>query len=173
MSSNQPPENPTPPPSPTPLPNEPQTPPPAAGFASSGQPQAPDGPPGAAGYPPAGGGFAPQPPAPKKKAGVAKRLLITLVAAVVAIVVGILVRSGMFDSPAMKVGDCVQEAGEDKVKVVACDSADAQYSVLGIVEKQSQISARMGACKEFPETTSVYWEGRNTSTGTVYCLKKL
>ena len=59
------------------------------------------------------------------------------------------------------------------VKVVACDSADAQYSVLGIVEKQSQISARMGACKAFPETTSVYWQGRDTKSGTVYCLKKL
>lgn len=164
MSANPPPENPTPQPS-----NEPQNPPPAAGFTPAAQPQAPDAP--GAGYPPAGG-FAPQPPPPAKKAGVLKRLLITVGIAIVAIVVGILVRNGVFDSPSMKVGDCVQQVGEDKLKVVACDSADAQYSVLGIIDKQSRISAQMGACKEFPETTSIYWEGRNANSGTVYCLKK-
>jgi hypothetical protein len=146
-------------------PEQPQNPQPAAQAA----PQTP--PP--AGYPPAPGAFAPQPPPPAKKGGVLKRILLTVGVAIVAIVVGILVRSGVFDSPSMKVGDCVQQTGTDSVKVVACDSADAQYKVLGIVEKQSQISARMGACKAFPETTSVYWEGRNNSSGTVYCLQEV
>lgn len=168
MTTNQPPESNVPQ---TPA-GPPQTPPPGADPAfAAGQPQAPDAAPAGA-YPPAAA-FAPQPPPEPKKKSVLKRFLITMVGVVVAIVVGVLVRSGVFDTPAMKVGDCVQQTGADDVKVVDCTSADAQYSVLGIVEKQSQISARMGACKAFPETTSVYWEGRNTGNGTVYCLKKL
>ena len=170
MSTNQPPENDS---NASPGGNHPPAgcnPPQAAPqFAPAGQPQQPP----AAGYPPAAGAFVPQPPPAPKKSGVAKRILFSVVGAIVAIVVGILVRNGIFDSPSMKAGDCVQQTGEDSVKVVACDSADAQYSVLGIVEKQSQISARMGACKAFPETTSVYWQGRDTKSGTVYCLKKL
>ena len=170
MSTNQPPENDS---NASPGGDHPPAggnPPPQAApqFGPPGQPQQPP----AAGYPPAAGAFVPQPPAPKKS-GVAKRILFSVVGAIVAIVVGILVRNGIFDSPSMKAGDCVQQTGEDSVKIVACDSADAQYSVLGIVEKQSQISARMGACKAFPETTSVYWQGRDTKSGTVYCLKKL
>ena len=171
MSTNQPPENDS---NASPGGDHPPAggnPPPQAApqFAPAGQPQQPP----AAGYPPAAGAFVPQPPPAPKKSGVAKRILFSVVGAIVAIVVGILVRNGIFDSPSMKAGDCVQQTGEDSVKVVACDSADAQYSVLGIVEKQSQISARMGACKAFPETTSVYWQGRDTKSGTVYCLKKL
>lgn len=167
MTANQPPENNAPQ---TPA-GPPQTPPPGADPAfAAGRPQAPDvAPPGA--YPPAV--FAPQqPPAPQKKS-VLKRFLVTIVGVIVAIGIGIAVRSGVFDSPSMKAGDCVQQVGEDDVKVVDCGSAEAQYSILGIVEKQSQISARMGACKEFPDTTSVYWEGRNNGNGTVYCMKKL
>lgn len=187
MTTNQPPENPenevpqtpagppqTPPPAAGPI-GQPQTPPPAAGpigpAFSVDQPHLQPDQPQAGGYPPSAFG-APPPPAPKKKS-VLKRSLITIVGVVVAIVVGVLVRSGAFDSPSMKVGDCVQQVGEDDVKVVDCQSTDAQYSILGIVEKQSQISARMGACTDFPDTTSVYWQGRNTNSGTVYCLKRL
>lgn len=169
MTANQPPENDNPQAG-GPEPQAGTNPPPA------GQPPQPQY--GAAGQPPAGypsaeGAFAPQAPPAPKKGGKVKRSLISVGIAIVVIIVGALVRNGVFDSPAMKVGDCVQQTGADSVKVVACDSADAQFSVIGIVEKQSQISARMGACKAFPETTSVYWQGRDTKSGTVYCLKKL
>ena len=166
MTANQPPEDDAPQ---TPA-GTPQAPPPTAGpigpAFGADRPQAqPES------YPPSA--FAAPPPLAPKKTSVRRRWLIIMAAVVVAIVVGILVRSGVFDSPAMKVGDCVTQVEDDNVKVVACGSADAQYTVLGIVEKQSQISARMGACKEFPETTSVYWQGRNNGNGTAYCLKKL
>lgn len=163
MSANQPPENNNQSPAGPPPAAWSQTPPtPAAGF-----------PPAAGGYPPAGGGFAPQPPPPAKKASLLKRILVPVGVAVVAIVIGLLVRSGVFDSPAMKVGDCIQQTGTDSVKIVGCDSADAQFRVLGIVEKQTQFGARLGACKDFPEATSAYWEGRKNSTGTLYCLQKV
>lgn len=108
-----------------------------------------------------------------KQGGTLKRILTSVGIALVVIVVSVLWRSGVFDSPAMKVGDCVQKSGEDSVKVVTCGTADAQYSVLGIVEKQSRYSSQAGACSAWPDTTTVYWEGRNTSSGTVYCLKQL
>lgn len=168
MSANQPPENDVPSPGGDNPPAGSNPPPAAPQFAPAGQPQQPP----AAGYPPAGGAFIPQPPPASKKGGMARRLLFAIGGAIVAIVIGILVRSGVFDSPAMKVGDCVQQISEDSVKVVACDSQDAQFSVLGIVEKQGQVTAQL-ACQAYAETTNIYWEGRNKNTGTVYCLKKL
>ena len=43
------------------------------------------------------------------------------------ITVSILWRTGVFDTPSMKVGDCVQQVGTDDVKVVGCGSAEAQF----------------------------------------------
>lgn len=136
-------------------------------FGPDGQPLPPGG------YPPAAGGFMPVPPEQAKKNSVGKRILFGIIAAVVAIGVSIAIRSFIFDSPKMKAGDCVQREGEDSVKVVTCGTPEAQYSVLGVVEKQSRYSGQAGACNAYPDTTTVYWEGRNNSTGTVYCLKKL
>ena len=102
-----------------------------------------------------------------------KRILTSVGIALVVIVVSVLWRSGVFDSASMKAGDCVQKTGEDSVKVVACGTADAQYTVLGVVEKQSRYSAQAGVCKAWADTTTIYWEGRNNSSGTIYCLKKL
>ena len=137
------------------------------------QPQfGPDGQPLQPGYPPAGGGFAPQVEEPKKASRM-KRILTSVGIALVVIVVSVLWRSGVFDSASMKAGDCVQKTGEDSVKVVACGTADAQYTVLGVVEKQSRYSAQAGVCKAWADTTTIYWEGRTPSSGTIYCLKKL
>ena len=108
-----------------------------------------------------------------KKASRMKRILTSVGIALVVIVVSVLWRSGVFDSASMKAGDCVQKTGEDSVKVVACGTADAQYTVLGVVEKQSRYSAQAGVCKAWADTTTIYWEGRNNSSGTIYCLKKL
>ncbi|MFT3860968.1 hypothetical protein [Micropruina sp.] len=138
----------------------------AAQFGPDGQPL----PPGA--YPPAGS-FQPPVAEPAKQGGKLKRILTSVGIALVAVVVGIVWRSGVFDSPSMKVGDCVQQTGSDSVKVVDCGSADAQFKILGIQEKVSQASARMGACADWADTTSVYWQGRNSSSGIAYCLQKL
>lgn len=182
MSANQPPENnpqqsgnPQNVPGSTPEQGFPQQ-PPAPQYGAPGAPQlGPDGQPlqpGAPGaYPPAGG-F--QPAAePAKKGGKWQRILLTVGVAIVVAVISALWRNGVFDSPIMKAGDCVQQTGSDSVKVVDCGSADAQFKVLGIKEKVSQASARLGACEAFPDTDSVYWEGRQTGSGTVYCLQKL
>ncbi|HOQ52192.1 MAG TPA: hypothetical protein PLF56_01110 [Micropruina sp.] len=141
------------------------------GYA--GPPLGPDGqplPPGA--YPPPGG-FQPQVAEQPKKGFQLKKFLTSIGIAIVVIVLGIMWRTGVFDSPSMKVGDCVQQTGSDSVKVVDCGSADAQYKVLGIKEKQSQSAGRLGACNDWPDTTSIYWEGRNTASGTVYCLQQV
>ena len=146
-------------------PNQPQ------GFPQ-GDPNQPQGFPPAGGVPPAGGAFVPPGQEQPKKGGVGKRLISAVVAIVVALGVGFAVRSGIFDSK-MAVGDCLQQTGEDSVKVVGCDSSDAQYKILGVKEKMSKVAAQAGACNDWPDTTSIYWEGRNTSSGTIYCLQKL
>ena len=146
---------------------------PQYGAPQYGTPQyGPDGQPLQPGaYPPAGG-FQPQVAQPAKKGGRWGRILLTVGIAIVVAVISALWRNGVFDSPTMKAGDCVQQTGSDSVKVVDCSSADAQYTVLGIQEKTTQASARLGACSQWPDTDSVYWEGRQTGTGTTYCLQK-
>jgi len=136
-------------------------------FGPDGQPLPPGG------YVAPPGGFTPAAPEQPKKPGVGKRILFGIIAAIVALGVSFAIRSGIFDSPKMKAGDCVQREGEDSVKVVTCGAPEAQYSVLGIVEKQSRYSGQAGACNPYPDTTTIYWEGRNNNSGTVYCLKKL
>jgi len=155
----------------------PQGPPPGQGQPAGypgGAPQlGPDGQPVYPGAYPPPGGFQPPVAEPPKKAGTLKRILTSVGIAVLVILGGILWRSGVFDTPSLKVGACVQQTSSDSVKTVDCGSAEAQYKVLGIKEKQSQASGRLGACNDWPDTTSVYWEGRNNSSGTVYCLQKL
>lgn len=139
---------------------------PPAGWGQPGQPQGPGGQqPG--GYPPAGG-F--QPTEEPKKAGGWRNRLISLGFALVVLVGVILWRAGVFDSPVMKVGDCAQREGSDSVKVVACGTPEAEYQVLGIVEDQPR-SGGEAACAPWPDSTTIYWEGRRSSNGTVYCMK--
>lgn len=166
MTANQPPEN-----------QQPQGPgaAPQAGPAAAVPPAAaaypgPDAP--GAGYPPAGGFGQPAPSEPKKKSKLVK-VLTTVGVAIAVAIVSFLVR-GAFSGPAMKAGDCVQQTGDDSVKVVACDSSEAAFKVLGIIEKRSRASASLpNVCKDYPNATSVYWEGRNAGQGTLYCMQKL
>jgi len=140
-------------------------PPTAPQYGPDGQPLPP-----AYGYPPAGGFVPPGAEAPKKQQSLLVRIAI-------GIGVSLLIAFGFYffrtTFGAMKVGDCVQQTGEDSVKVVPCASAEARYEILGIVQNQGKLSGQLGVCRTWPETTSVYWEGRTTSSGTVYCMKKL
>lgn len=145
-------------------------------LGASGQalpPVGPDGqpmPPG--GYPPAGGAWV-APSAPqKKKASKLARILSAVAAAALVITFSLLWRSGIFDT-SMKVGDCVRQVGEDNIEVVACDSGQAQYKILGIKERQSQMGAQLGACQDWPDATTSYWTGRRTGNGTLYCMARV
>lgn len=142
-----------------------------AGTTPQGDPNLPPGYPPAGAVPPPSAGFMPPGQEAPKGRSLGRRLISVVVAVIVALAVGFLVRSGIFDTK-MAAGDCLQQTGADSVKVVGCDSADAQYTILGVKENLSKVAAQAGACNDWPDTTSIYWEGRNTASGTIYCLQK-
>ncbi|WP_433044183.1 LppU/SCO3897 family protein [Dactylosporangium sp. CS-033363] len=72
------------------------------------------------------------------------------------------------------VGDCLHNPGDDKLTIVKCDSADAQYSVLGKVSGKTQIESTNGfstVCDQWPDTTDTFWQGKQGEKGDVLCLK--
>jgi hypothetical protein len=122
--------------------------------------------------PPQGGGFAPPGPAPQPaRRGGAGRLIVILV--VVVVVIGGLITLGVFlnrDAASnAKVGDCVQQSGDD-VSVVKCDDTNADFKVVGRVEDKTQVEASLSACDPFPDAESLYWEGKPGEKGLVLCL---
>jgi hypothetical protein len=121
--------------------------------------------------PPQGGGFPPPGPAQPARRGGAGRLIVILVVALV--VIGGLIALGVVlnrDAASnAKVGDCVQQSGDD-IKVVKCDDTNAAYKVVGRVEDKTQVEARLSACDSFPDAESSYWEGKPGEKGLVLCL---
>lgn len=135
----------------------------------------PSGDPNQAGGFPQGGGFPPGPaPQPVRRGGGAKRAIVILV--VLVVVVGGLVALGIFlnrdAASSAKVGDCVSQEGSDDLKVVKCDSADADFKVVGRVEDKTQTEAGLNACGPFVEqgAEQAYWEGEPGKKGLVLCL---
>ncbi len=156
------------------------------------QPQGPPGfpSPGQSGYPPVGyPGFSPPPgfgppPAPAKKRGTLKIVLF-----VVGIVVILLVGLGIFGvnlvlsataDPARQaeVGDCLSATGtvadvgttETSADVVACTSAEAEFTVVARIEGESSPDSK--SCdKFFAEDEEFYVYGSTANGGYVLCLR--
>ena len=78
----------------------------------------------------------------------------------------------MHDASGAKVGDCVTKTGGDGIATTGCDDSDADFTVVGRVEDQSEIAASISACSKFDDATSSYWEGKPGEKGTVLCLAK-
>lgn len=133
-------------------------------FGQPGQPgqpgQQPWGAPGA------------QPQQPQKKSGLAR--ILPIVAGVVAVVVVGFVVRGLFGGPSAEVGDCLNSSTTEVGKV-DCDSSDAAYKVVKVVEDTTQADLISGsACSDFPNATSYAFESdRSGGEGTGYCLESL
>jgi hypothetical protein len=98
--------------------------------------------------------------------------LITLV--VVAGLVGVAVFFTRNNASTAKVGDCVQQKGENSVSVVKCDDPKADFKVVGRVENKTQSDALISACDPFQNqgAEAAFWEGKQGETGFVLCLAK-
>ncbi|GAA3453069.1 hypothetical protein GCM10018962_49020 [Dactylosporangium matsuzakiense] len=73
------------------------------------------------------------------------------------------------------VGDCLHDPGDQKLKIVKCDGADADYTVLGKVSGKDQreaISPFSSVCRQWPDSTNSYWQGEEGKKGDVLCLRK-
>ncbi|SDP14516.1 hypothetical protein SAMN05660199_03274 [Klenkia soli] len=113
-----------------------------------------------------------QPTQPPKKSAVA-RILPIVAGVVVVIVVGILVRS-FLGGPSAAVGDCLNDSLTEIGKV-DCDSGEAAYRVVSVVEDTTQADLVSGSeCTDFPNATSYAFEGDTSGgEGTGYCLESV
>ncbi|GAA0365362.1 hypothetical protein NE235_36940 [Actinoallomurus spadix] len=157
--------------------------PPPGGQAPYGQPggQAPYPPAGP--YPPSPYGAPPQmPPGGPNAANRRKRALIIVPIAVVLLAALFATRLGSH-SEDPSVGDCVHRVTSgaasktDKIKIVNCTNAEADYKVVGKVEHISKISLSVkeslsggkGVCGQFPGATVRFWKG-TSKDGYVLCM---
>jgi hypothetical protein len=61
-----------------------------------------------------------------------------------------------------------------KLRVVPCDSPEAAFKVVGVVNNKTQAQAdATDVCTAYPDTDFVYWEGYVGRTGLVLCLQDL
>ncbi len=126
-------------------------------------------------------------PLPEKKGGASKVIVAVvgvLAVAVLAVVAVVVVRNVISVSDPTqdaKAGDCLanlpqsvtsEETSVKDVKVVACDSADAKYAVVGRVDDVTAEQASVDeVCKAFADTTMRFYAIPAGGKGYVLCLK--
>ncbi|WP_370964441.1 hypothetical protein [Amycolatopsis sp. cg9] len=123
-------------------------------------------------YPPAPYPVLPPVGSPIKKRGGLKLALRIGVPVVFLLVV---VVAGLTSSTAKSndVGDCLKGNTDnaDSVTSVAC-GPEATYKIVGKVPDQSRLALTLGGgCDQFPTATVAYWEGVESSKGTLLCLE--
>jgi hypothetical protein len=110
-------------------------------------------------------------PAPAKSKG--KKIASIAGAVVVAGGLAAFRLTGGFGAGDPSVGDCVQMQGETDFEVVDCTSADAEYKVVGIDQKEQTFVDSQNdpeTCAKFPEWEVALWIGDTlTEPGTTYC----
>ena len=118
-------------------------------------------------------GWAPQQAAPAtpEKKGLKKVLPIVGSVAGAAVVLGI--GGAVFGFGDPEVGDCVQMQGETDFEQVDCDSADAQYRIVGVDDKKQGYEAFQDdpeVCTGFADAEAARWiEDAVGAEGTTYC----
>ncbi|MEU5266019.1 hypothetical protein [Amycolatopsis sp. NPDC021455] len=110
---------------------------------------------------------------PKKRSGLKLALGIGIPLVFLAVVVAAGLSS--FAAKTTDVGDCLKGNTDnaDSVTSVAC-GPEAGYKIVGKVPDQPRLALTLGGgCDEFPTATVAYWEGADTSKGTLLCLEDL
>jgi hypothetical protein len=116
-------------------------------------------------------------PAQPQASGKGKRRQITVLLGLVVLLGVLLGLAWFFNRDAAlnaKVGDCLHQTAPDELKIVKCDDANAQFSVLGKVGGKEQIESTISitsVCDQWPDTTNTYWQGVQGKKGDVLCLK--
>ncbi|WP_426503777.1 LppU/SCO3897 family protein [Dactylosporangium sp. McL0621] len=119
---------------------------------------------------------APGQSAPPVRSG--KRRQITILLSLVVLLGVLLGLAWFFNRDAAtnaNVGDCLHNPGDDKLKIVKCDSTDADYTVLGKISGKDQSEATSpftSVCDQWPDSTNTFWQGESGKKGDVLCLKK-
>ncbi|NJC70247.1 hypothetical protein HC031_11070 [Planosporangium thailandense] len=95
-------------------------------------------------------------------------VVIAAVVAAVAIVTG---NHGGGRSLRAKAGDCLSGDSDHDLRFVQCDDPAVKWTVVSVVDGQSQRDSRQKSCQRWPEAQASYWESRNAQNGFVLCLR--
>jgi hypothetical protein len=115
----------------------------------------------------------------KKSRGRLVAIIVTIVVVVLGVgITGVLLGVNRVQHSALnaKVGDCLAnmaDSANSTAKIVGCDSAGAQFKVLGVVEGRTESSVDTTICGPFIGSQSAYWEGVAGKTGKVLCLAQV
>jgi hypothetical protein len=115
-------------------------------------------------------------PAPAPAKG-GKRRQVTILLSLVVLLGVLLGLAWFFNRDAAtnaNVGDCLHNPGDDKLKIVKCDSSDADFTVLGKISDKLQSEATSpftSVCSQWPDSTNTFWQGESGKKGDVLCLK--
>jgi hypothetical protein len=141
------------------------------------QPELPEQPAAAPPPPP------PAPAAPPKKRRVGLIVTLTALVALAVVAVGAFLLLSVLREELPQVGDCMTDgATADDMEVVACDSGDAAWSVIGSdgtwTRGDFDVADQGEVCEAFPETAQALWVTSATSVasgteGEVICLAPL
>jgi hypothetical protein len=149
-----------------------------------GGPQ-PGAPYGGAGEAPGPNPYAPVPP-PKKKTGRVVGIIVGAVVLLLILCVGgavLVFNNAKHDAANAKVGNCLEGEKLDSttakqvnnIKIVDCNSATANYKVVGVVsgKTEAEFDANDQICKDYPTAESALWQGTQGESGSVLCLEPI
>jgi hypothetical protein len=114
-------------------------------------------------------------PAPKKKSGAVRAIVIVAVLVVLSAVgVGGWLYTTRNAAGSAQVGDCLagttpEQLDASKLKKVDCTASDAPFKVVERIPNKTESEAN-SACTESTEDRWVFWTGKTGQTGTVLCL---
>ncbi|MDG4823498.1 hypothetical protein O7635_16695 [Asanoa sp. WMMD1127] len=161
---------------PPPAPQQPQQPagaptPPPGGTLPTFTPP----PPGAF---PADGPQMADPTRPSNKRIALRKFLFSIVGLVLVLVVGFIWSVATGDPSIASTGDCLVGQESDKIKVVGCDDAAAEWRVVSEVEdvREEDFDAageNFNGCVAQPSATAWFWSGTEGGKGDVLCLEPI
>nr|WP_147315541.1 hypothetical protein [Asanoa ferruginea] len=115
-----------------------------------------------------------EPAEPSNKKMVLRRLLGAAVALIVLIVIGTIWSVATGDPSIAGTGDCLIGQSSDDMKVVDCDDASAEWTVLDEVENVRDDAAgeNYTGCSDHPTVEAWVWSGEGHN-GDVLCLEPI
>ena len=114
---------------------------------------------------------------PAKSRGWLKFALRIVIVPVVLLVGGLVWSLATGDPELAKQGDCLLGQNADDMKIVGCDDATAEWTVVGKIdnvrEETFNASEEDTSCTGYPTATASFWSGTKGGNGDVLCLEPI
>jgi hypothetical protein len=110
---------------------------------------------------------------PPAKSGRSKaKIILYAIIALVVVIGGIVAYVQSRSKPAAAaVGDCMVGQSADALKKIDCNDAKVEWKVVGRVEDKTEAESTVeSTCKDWPDATTLFWQGKRGEKGFVLCL---